>query len=33
VAPNAAARERAAQIAAAVDRVRSIDNRLDVPTA
>ena len=33
VAPNAAARERAAQIAAAVDGVRSIDNRLDVPTA
>ena len=33
VAPNAPARERAAQIAAAVDGVRSIDNRLDVPTA
>lgn len=33
VAPNAAARERAAQIAASVDGVRSIDNRLDVPTA
>ena len=32
-APNAPARERAAQIAAAVDGVRSIDNRLDVPTA
>jgi osmotically-inducible protein OsmY len=33
MAPNAPARERAAQIAAAVDGVRSIDNRLDVPTA
>jgi hyperosmotically inducible protein len=33
VAPNTPARERAAQIAAAVDGVRSIDNRLDVPTA
>lgn len=33
VAPNAPARERAAQIAAAVDGVRSIDNRLDAPTA
>ncbi|HYE71369.1 MAG TPA: BON domain-containing protein [Aquabacterium sp.] len=32
-APNASARERAAQSAAAVDGVRSIDNRLDVPTA
>jgi hyperosmotically inducible protein len=33
VAPNTPARERAAQIAAAVDGVRSIDNRLDVQTA
>ena len=33
VAPNVPARERAAQIAAAIDGVRSIDNRLDVPTA
>ena len=32
-APNAPARERAAQIAAGVDGVRRIDNRLDVPTA
>lgn len=32
-APNSPAAERAAQIAAAVDGVRSIDNRLDVPGA
>jgi osmotically-inducible protein OsmY len=32
-APNDPARERAAQIAAGVDGVRSIDNRLDLPAA
>lgn len=31
--PNGPARERAAQIAASVDGVRSIDNRLEVPAA